>query len=59
MNNEQTAEWAATAIDTVLDQMDAGQKPNPADVLVANVALYAAERDGVPSENLQKHLRTR
>lgn len=32
---------------------------NAADVLVANVALNAVEREGIPPENWQKHLRTR
>ncbi|OKI95094.1 hypothetical protein [Kitasatospora sp. CB01950] len=59
MNSEETAERAASAVDTVLDQMDAGQKPNAADVLVVNVALFAAEREGIQPESWQKHLRAR
>lgn len=59
MNIEQTTERVARAVDTVLDQMEGGQKPNPLAVLKANVALYVAERDGIPAEDWQTHLRPR
>ncbi|MEV7177742.1 hypothetical protein [Kitasatospora sp. NPDC093679] len=59
MSTEQAAAWAARAVDTVLDQMETGQTPNAADVLAANVALFAAERDGIPAADWQRHLRPR
>ncbi|MFE9427797.1 hypothetical protein ACFYNO_33105 [Kitasatospora sp. NPDC006697] len=54
-----TARRVAAAVDTVLDQVEAGHKPNVADVLVANVALFVAERDGVQPGSWHEHLRNR
>jgi hypothetical protein len=54
-----TARRVAAAVDTVLDQLGAGRKPNAVDVLVANVALFVAERDGVQPETWHEHLRNR
>lgn len=59
-SKDQAAREAAEAIDTVLDQMPhPGAKPDPADVLVANVKLHAAERAGATAADIQAQQRRR
>lgn len=57
---ERAARQAAAAVDEVLDQMPApGSKPNAADVLVANVAMHAADCEGVTADDYKRLLRRR
>lgn len=50
MSDKQKATaWAAQAVDKVIGQ---GNKPNPADVLVANVALRAAAKAGATGADI-------
>lgn len=58
-NRHSAAREAAQAVDTVINQMQGGtQKPNPADVLVANVAVHAAARAGATAEGIARYRTT-
>lgn len=64
VNTERTergaaAGWAAEAVDRVADQRAAGGRAGAVDLLVANVALWSADRLGVTDAEIEARRRPR